>query len=254
LLPVNDDAGGIASAVPEARAAEPDSAVTPAALNKMEAWNPPAASRAGTALPALADRYQVVMHVDAAALREGSEAGQSALLGGARVAAETSRRLACDGSRSLMIDGAGGRTVAASAMRRTVPPALRRTLDWRDRGCRFPGCGLRRCDAHHVQHWADGGATTLENLVLLCPRHHRAVHEEGYRVNMQPDGVPTFRRPDGRVLPDAPALAPPVGTALADTIAALAPAPWEAPGVGRLDVDSPWPPAAGPNQQHRLQL
>jgi len=152
-----------------------------------------------------ADRYQVVVHVDAEALRASSDAGESAMEGGAHVAAETSRRLACDGTRVSMVHDARGRTVSVSAHRRTVPASLRRALEWRDRGCRFPGCGVRCVDAHHVQHWADGGATRLDNLLLLCRRHHRAVHEEGYRVTLGRDGEAVFLGPDGRVLPEVPA-------------------------------------------------
>src|SRR3989442_1122098 len=85
-----------------------------------------------------------------------------------------------------------------------IPPALRRALDHRDRGCRFPGCGLPSGQGHHVRHWANGGPTTLSNLALLCRRHHRAVHEEGYRVDRQPDGALRFRRPDGELLPAVP--------------------------------------------------
>ncbi|MFW6200514.1 MAG: HNH endonuclease signature motif containing protein, partial [Gemmatimonadota bacterium] len=65
---------------------------------------------------------------------------------------------------------------------RTISPALRRALEVRDRGCRFPGCGLRFTDGHHVEHWADGGETRLDNLILLCGFHHRLVHEGGWRV------------------------------------------------------------------------
>jgi hypothetical protein len=61
---------------------------------------------------------------------------------------------------------------------------------------------------HHIRHWAHGGPTTLSNLALLCRRHHRAVHEEGYQVERQSDGELRFRRPDGRPLPDAPPPAP----------------------------------------------
>jgi len=87
---------------------------------------------------------------------------------------------------------------------RTIPPALRRALHHRDQGCRFPGCGLRFTQGHHLRHWAHGGPTTLSNLALLCRRHHRAVHEEGYQVARGPDGALQFRRPDGRPLPDVP--------------------------------------------------
>ena len=108
---------------------------------------------------------------------------------------------------------------------RTVPSAIRRALDHRDRGCRFPGCGNRFCDAHHIKHWADGGETRLDNLVLLCRRHHRAVHEQGFGVKMV-EGTETieggdriegaerieggdrgrvrFYWPDGQIFPDVP--------------------------------------------------
>jgi hypothetical protein len=99
---------------------------------------------------------------------------------------------------------ADGRVVEIGARTWTIPPALRRALHHRDRGCRFPGCGVRFGQGHHIRHWAQGGPTTLSNLALLCRRHHRAVHEEGFQVDREPDGELRFRRPDGRVLPDVP--------------------------------------------------
>ncbi|HEU5190648.1 MAG TPA: HNH endonuclease signature motif containing protein [Methylomirabilota bacterium] len=72
------------------------------------------------------------------------------------------------------------------------------------RGAASPGCGLRFVQGHHIQHWAHGGPTTLANLVLLCRRHHRAVHEDGYRITREEDGKLTFLRPDGRPLPESP--------------------------------------------------
>jgi HNH endonuclease len=97
-----------------------------------------------------------------------------------------------------------GRVVEIGARTRTIPPALRRALHHRDRGCRFPGCGVRFGQGHHLRHWAQGGPTTLSNLALLCRRHHRAVHEEGYAVARGPDGALRFKRPDGLPLPDVP--------------------------------------------------
>ena len=99
---------------------------------------------------------------------------------------------------------AEGRLLEVGARTRTIPPALRRALQHRDRGCRFPGCGVRFGQGHHIHHWAQGGPTTLSNLALLCRRHHRAVHEEGYTVDRHPDGELQFRRPDGRLLPEVP--------------------------------------------------
>jgi hypothetical protein len=80
---------------------------------------------------------------------------------------------------------------------RVVPAGMRRALVVRDGGCLLPGCGRPQawCDAHHIEHWADGGARALENLVLLCRPHHRAVHED-FRAEMT-DGRPAFWRSDG---------------------------------------------------------
>ena len=141
------------------------------------------------------ERYQVVVHV---------EEDQSVLENGARVSVETSQRIACDASRVVMRHGPDGHVVEVGARTRTIPPAIRRALHHRDRGCRFPGCGVRFGQGHHIRHWAHGGPTTLSNLALLCRRHHRAVHEEGYQLDRQPDGQLRFRRPDGQVLPEVP--------------------------------------------------
>ena len=150
------------------------------------------------------ERYQVVVHVDAEVLADTDAPGQSALEGGARVPAGTSQRLACDASRVVMRHGRDGRVVEVDARTRTIPPAIRRALHHRDRGCRFPGCGVRFGQGHHIRHWAQGGPTTLSNLAMLCRRHHHAVHEEGYQLDRQPDGALRFRRPDGRFLPEVP--------------------------------------------------
>jgi len=134
------------------------------------------------------ERYQVVVHVDAPVLAESDASaapdapGQSLVEDGAHVSAETSQRLACDATRVVMRHDADGRVTEVGARTRTIPPALRRALQHRDRGCRFPGCGLPFGQGHHIRHWAHGGPTTLSNLALLCRRHHRALHEEGYQV------------------------------------------------------------------------
>jgi 5-methylcytosine-specific restriction endonuclease McrA len=163
------------------------------------------------------ERYQVVVHVDAAVLADPAQPGQSVLDEASHVSAETSRRLACDASRVVMRHDQEGRLVEVGARTRTIPPALRRAVQHRDRSCRFPGCHVSVGQGHHVRHWAQGGPTTLANLVLLCRRHHRAVHEEGYQVARWPDGTLRFRRPDGRSLPAVP----PPAAALADPVTAL---------------------------------
>jgi 5-methylcytosine-specific restriction endonuclease McrA len=147
----------------------------------------------------------VVVHVDAAVLADPEQPGQSVLEEGSHVPAGTSQRLACDASRVVMRHDEDGRVVEVGTRTRTIPPALRRALQHRDRGCRFPGCHVRVGQGHHVRHWAQGGPTELSNLVVLCRRHHRAVHEEGYRIERLLDSAFQFRRPDGRLLPDVPA-------------------------------------------------
>ena len=126
--------------------------------------------------------------------------------GGIHVSAETARRLACDAAKVEMRHGPDGEILDVGRRTRTISPALRRALAARDGQCRFPGCQNRRCDAHHIEHWADGGETALDNLVLLCRRHHRAVHEEGFRITLDAAGDVHFTRPDGRPFPAAPPL------------------------------------------------
>ena len=102
-------------------------------------------------------------------------------------------------------DLAKGQALSVGRKTRSVPPAIRRALQRRDRGCRFPGCTCCRfVDAHHIQHWADGGATDINNLVLLCRHHHRLVHEGGFSLIRTPAGEHQFTDPKGNRLSDAP--------------------------------------------------
>jgi 5-methylcytosine-specific restriction endonuclease McrA len=192
---------------PHGGAAEPESKLPTRGQQQADALALVAESALHHALDSGApgERYQVVVHVDAVVLADSEQPGQSVLEDGAHVPAGTSRRLACDASRIVMRQDARGRVVEIGARTRTIPPALRRALQHRDRGCRFPGCGVRVAEGHHLHHWAQGGPTTLSNLALLCRRHHRAVHEEGYQIARGPNGTLRFCRPDGRPLPEVPA-------------------------------------------------
>jgi hypothetical protein len=116
------------------------------------------------------ERYQVVVHVDAAVVSDADHPGQSVLEDGARVSAETSQRLACDASRVMMQEDADGRLVEISARTRTIPPALRRALQRRDKGCRFPGCHVRIAEGHHIKH-----RTSLCSVVaIIAPSTRKA--------------------------------------------------------------------------------
>ena len=155
-----------------------------------------------------AERYQVMLHVEPETLAERVEPGMSELEDGTRVSAETARRLACDAGRVEVQSDSDGSVLDVGRRTRTVPSALRRALEARDRGCRFPGCGLRFTDAHHIVHWADGGEAVLANMVLLCRRHHRRVHEDGYRVYSGADGQIVFFTPQGRAFAEVPPMPP----------------------------------------------
>ena len=148
--------------------------------------------------PALApDRHEVVVHVDAEVLAGGGT-GRCEIEGHSALAGETARRLCCDAGIVAAVDGPTGEPLAVSRRTRTIPPAMRRALLIRDRGCRFPGCAsTHRLHGHHVRHWARGGETSLDNLVLLCPFHHRLVHEGGFDVHRLDDGAYRFVSPHG---------------------------------------------------------
>jgi hypothetical protein len=149
------------------------------------------------------ERYQVVMHVDRAALGEEAPDGRCEIEDGPGLAPETARRLACDASLITMLEQ-NGSPLSVGRRTRTIPPAMRRALRSRDGGCRFPGCTQRRfVDAHHIQHWAQGGETKLANLVQLCWRHHHLLHEGGFSVECHGERL-RFRRPNGHVVPPVP--------------------------------------------------
>ncbi len=123
---------------------------------------------------------------------------------GSHVPAGTSRRLACDAETVEVKRGRDGSVLDVGRRQRTVGWRLRKALDVRDGGCRFPGCGSRYTQAHHAIPWSEGGETKLDNLILLCRFHHRAVHEGGWRVEMGEAGAARFRDPAGRVVPAVP--------------------------------------------------
>ena len=148
------------------------------------------------------DRYLVHVHTDMDTLRDDGAGVTAECEDCGHVSAETSRRMACDGSVVHWRESDTGEPLSIGRKSRSIPPALRRALQRRDGGCRFPGCTCRRfVDAHHIVHWADGGDTSMNNLVLLCRRHHRLVHEGGFGVHSGPAGHIGFSYPGGNALP-----------------------------------------------------
>jgi hypothetical protein len=151
-----------------------------------------------------AERYMVHIHTDVDILSQDGATASSELDEQGLICAEASRRVACDASVVQWLDTQKGAPLSIGRRTRSVPPSIRRALIRRDWCCRFPGCTARRfVDAHHMQHWADGGETSLDNLVLLCRRHHRLVHEGGFGVARKSGQDIEFTYPDGRVCPES---------------------------------------------------
>ncbi len=144
---------------------------------------------------------EVVVHVDAATLSGAEISDQCQIEDGPVIAPELARRLGCDAALVTIVER-DGQALSVGRRTRAINPALRRALRRRDEGCRFPGCTNRRhLHAHHIEHWAHGGPTELGNLIQLCSRHHRCVHEGGYTVALDASGTPRFTAPGGWRIP-----------------------------------------------------
>jgi hypothetical protein len=141
-----------------------------------------------------ADHYQVVVHVDEAALHGGAGRSDAPL--------ETVKRLACDASVVVVTEDERGTPVTVSRKQRIVSTPIRRAIWARDRHCTFPGCRRTRLvEAHHLHHWAEGGETSVDNLMLLCWFHHQLVHEGRISIRRDYRGERYFVRADGRAIP-----------------------------------------------------
>jgi 5-methylcytosine-specific restriction endonuclease McrA len=158
---------------------------------------------------------------------------------GPAISASTAQMLTCTATLSWMLHDRDGTVLDAGRRRRRPAAALRRAARERDTcRCRFPGCESRRVDLHHIQHWANGGPTTLANLISLCRRHHTLVHDRGYLIAAGPAGAFAFYRHDGTPVPASPALPPPAGTIEGSHDADITPGTIIPPWYGeRLNLD-----------------
>ncbi|MDH4112535.1 MAG: HNH endonuclease [Actinomycetota bacterium] len=149
----------------------------------------------GIAADADADRATVVVHASLEALagRRNVETEHGAVM-----PPEALQRLACDARIQAVAESDAGDAVSFGRTRREPSAAMMRQLRYRDRGCRFPGCGSTAfANAHHIVWWSRGGGTDLDNLVLICGFHHRLVHEYGWTVERSDDGRVLWFRADG---------------------------------------------------------
>ena len=151
-------------------------------------------------------RREVVVHVDAAVLADDTAAGRAHVEGGPAITGAQARRMLCEATVVAMLER-GREPLAVGRRRRRATKAKWRALLRRDGGCARPGCPetrVERLHAHHMRHWLFGGATDLDNLVLLCDVDHGLVHEhdlvmsrrDGRLVVTAPDGARVWGSPD----------------------------------------------------------
>jgi Domain of unknown function (DUF222)/HNH endonuclease len=144
------------------------------------------------------DRATVVVHVRATPVGGGFEIGSCEIDGGPVIHPQVAGRLMCDARIQAVLEGTDAIPIRLGRISREPSPAMMRLLRYRDRHCRFPGCGSTRfLHAHHIRWWSRGGPTDLDNLILLCTFHHKLVHEHGWKVIRDPDGSVRWFRPGG---------------------------------------------------------
>lgn len=187
-----------------AKAIERAAESIPVMPDESDAWS--ATARRADALVALCssriapdadpDRATVVVHAPLDVVGDG--AGNGEMESGSVVPSETVRRLMCNARVQAVVEHRAGNALGLGRMMREPSAWMLRQIRYRDRGCRFPGCGTRAfTQAHHIVWWRNGGRTDLDNLLLICSFHHRLVHEHGWSVRRDDDGTLRWLRRDG---------------------------------------------------------
>jgi hypothetical protein len=197
-----------------------------------------------------ADVYQVIIHAGTEAITAGDDVSAETPANpayplrchfedGGAVSPAALRLIACNATITTMLHDTDGNPLTAGRRTRKPSAALRRAVRERDRNrCRYPGCESRRTDAHHIKHWANGGQTTLPNLISLCKAHHRIVHDKGITITPTPGGGFAFSTPKGVPIPLSPPPPPPAGDITAWHNAKITPDTIVPPFSGeRLDLN-----------------
>jgi hypothetical protein len=147
----------------------------------------------------------LVVHADLGLLTGLDPKGAAEIAGIGQVSQEVARRLACDAKVIFSLEREDGCILDQKRVRRSPTSAQRIEIARRDKGCRFSSCGfIDFTQVHHVVPWVLGGETNLSNLITLCGRHHHAVHELGWSMSGNADGVVTFESPHGHRMTSAP--------------------------------------------------
>jgi hypothetical protein len=154
------------------------------------------------------ERCQVMLHVDIDTLRANSGGGRTSqrhcnLDDSHWISPKTAKRLACDATLVTVLEDKRGKVLNIGRRARIIPASIKRALNIRDKTCRVPGCCQSKyLDAHHIRHWADGGETSLDNLVNLCRHHHRLLHQGDFSIHVEQAGetsepMMVFSKPSG---------------------------------------------------------
>jgi hypothetical protein len=142
---------------------------------------------------------KVIVHAELSLLAGRDGDGYASIEGLGPISAEVARRISCNAKHTISLDAADGTCLDQFPLRRDASTAQRVEIARRDTGCRFPGCGYTAItDVHHIWHWAKGGRTVLSNLITLCAGHHSRVHELGWKMTGDANGIVTFTSPHGR--------------------------------------------------------
>jgi hypothetical protein len=150
-------------------------------------------------------RPTLIVHADLGFLTGSHPNGVGEVAGVGPISPEVARRLACDAKVVFSVEHGDGSILDQKRVRRSPTMAQRIEIARRDKGCRFAGCSfVDFTEVHHMVHWVRGGETNLSNLITLCGRHHRAVHELGWTMTGSADDVVTFEGPHGHRMTSAP--------------------------------------------------
>lgn len=147
-------------------------------------------------------RPHVSVLIDVRALsKEQSGGGELEWVG--PITAEQARKIACDAGLSGILTDGPREVLDVGRSTRTIPPGIRRAVVARDRQCVADGCyrAQQHCEVHHIKFWRDGGTTSLDNLVLLCRRHHGFVHDLGWTVQRDAAGAMRLCHPTAHAPP-----------------------------------------------------
>ncbi len=141
----------------------------------------------------IGEKYQIFLHINANAANIDNEMTKSDHCSTDRkrfLSPTVAKRLACDANLTTVIENDRGEVLNIGRRSRIIPRAISHALRIRDGGCRFPGCCQKTyTDSHHIKHWADGGETSMDNLVTLCRFHHGLLHKGEYRIHRDEQNI-----------------------------------------------------------------